>query len=135
MKKKMLFPLLGLMLVATNALADGDMGKLEYRNSCAACHGAEGKGGTEMDDFLRIQPPDLTQLMARNGGVFPTARVYEVIDGRLAVKAHGPRTMPVWGQRYTEDATRLFGDPYLGEASVRVRIISLIDYLYSIQGR
>lgn len=116
------------------ALAQGigaDQGWQEFQEHCAACHGADGRGRQD----LPVRPADLTRLMQDNGGVFPTARVYNTIDGRLAVEAHGPRAMPVWGQRYSEEAARSEPDPYLGEAAVRVRIIGLIDYLYQIQAR
>lgn len=135
MKRNMVLALL-LGTLTTAVLADdADLGRLEYKNSCAACHGLDGKGGTEMSASLRLPPPDLTRLMQNNGGVFPTARVYNTIDGRLAVQAHGPRDMPVWGQRYTQDAAHVFADPYLGEGTVRVRILALIDYLYQLQAR
>ncbi|MGB4466598.1 MAG: cytochrome c [Azovibrio sp.] len=132
--KRHLLPALILGGLSLGALADdADLGALEYRNSCAACHGLEGKGGTEMGRLLRIQPPDLTLLQQKNGGVFPTARVYNTIDGRLDVQAHGSRAMPVWGQRYTEEVSYLHSDPLLGERTVRVRILALIDYLYRLQ--
>lgn len=135
MTKRLLPLALGALLLAAGMARadDADLGKLEFKNSCAACHGMDGKGGTEMGEFLRIQPPDLSQLQKNNGGVFPTARVYNTIDGRQAVKAHGPRAMPVWGQRYTDDAALVYADPLLGERTVRVRILALIDYLYQLQ--
>lgn len=126
----------GLLLVGLAGAAqadDADLGRLEFKNSCAACHGLDGKGGTDMAEFLRLTPPDLTLLQRQNGGVFPTARVYNTIDGRLEVRGHGSRAMPVWGQRYSEEAAYLHSDPLLGERSVRVRILALIDYLYQLQ--
>ena len=48
-----------------------------------------------------IKPPaDLTRLAEDNNGVFPFARVYDVIDGRFEVATHGTRDMPVWGEVY-----------------------------------
>lgn len=132
MKKVTLFLLLAGLCGAVVA-DEADLGRLEYKNSCAACHGLDGRSGTDMGEFLRLQPPDLTLLQQKNGGVFPTARVYNTIDGRLEVRGHGTRAMPVWGQRYTEEAAYIHSDPLLGERTVRVRILALIDYLYQLQ--
>lgn len=55
------------------------------------CHGATGKGNGPYVSMLRIESmPDLTTLQAHNSGVYPFERVYETIDGRRAIKAHGP---------------------------------------------
>jgi mono/diheme cytochrome c family protein len=44
-----------------------------YREYCAACHGVSGKGNGPAAPALKTTPTDLTQLAARNGGVFPGA--------------------------------------------------------------
>lgn len=128
---------LGVALAGTAAAADIgiDPGKREFLSNCATCHGADGKGGVRQPDSLAVAPPDLTQLTKLNAGVFPTARVYETIDGRLAVKSHGPRDMPVWGRIYTAQAAPGSDNPYVAEAAVRQRIHALIDYLYLMQER
>lgn len=127
-----------LLIAATGARsADGnslELGQLEYMNSCAVCHGSDGRAQTPMADQLKVEPANLRLLAKRNGGTFPTARVYETIDGRLAVQAHGGREMPVWRQRYTSEAGPAHDfHPYRTEAEVRNRILALIDYLYSLQ--
>ncbi len=117
--------------------ADGnslELGRQEYLNSCAICHGSDGRGQTPRAEQLKVEPANLRLLAKRNGGDFPTARVYETIDGRLAVKAHGGREMPVWGARYTSEAGPANNNhPYRTEAEVRGRILALIDYLYTLQ--
>jgi mono/diheme cytochrome c family protein len=111
-----------------------DLGKVEYMNSCAVCHGTDGKAQTQVMDILKTAPPDLRQLSKKNGGVFPMARIYETIDGRLAVKSHGSRDMPIWGQRYVAEASPYYDDySYNAEVSARARILSLIDYIYRLQ--
>src|ERR1039458_3785252 len=61
---------------------DIDIGKIEYQSSCAACHGADGKGKGVFSAALKATPTDLTVLTKNNNGVFPVNAVYEVIDGR-----------------------------------------------------
>jgi len=72
-----------------------DIGKSEYTNNCAVCHGVNGKGNGPMAVVLTTPPTDLTTISKRNGGVFPFARVYQVIDGSInstqMIKAHGTR--------------------------------------------
>ena len=80
-----------------------DLGKREYQNSCAVCHGADGKSGGPLLDVLKKSPTDLTALSKKNNGVFPFDRVYGMIDGRDVVKGHGDRDMPGWGDRYGAD--------------------------------
>ena len=62
---------------------------------CASCHGESGRGNGAVAIFLRRRPADLTQIAMRNKGTFPADRVYQMIDGRQAVKAHGESQMPV----------------------------------------
>jgi mono/diheme cytochrome c family protein len=70
-----------------------DPGKAEYQSSCAPCHGKDGKGNGPVSAQLKVLPPDLTVLAKKNNGVFPFNSVYEIIDGRKAVIAHGSRDM------------------------------------------
>lgn len=112
-------------------------GAAEFKNSCALCHGSDGKGGG-VADLLKKAPPDLTLLSKNNGGKFPTERVATMIDGRELVRAHGERDMPAWGNRYSTDqvkAAEYYGDmPYKDtEMYVKSRIKALSDYLVSIQ--
>jgi mono/diheme cytochrome c family protein len=111
-----------------------DFGRFEYENNCQACHGANGRGDGYFAEYLKLPMPDLTTVTQRNGGVFPADRMQRVIDGRLEVKGHGPRQMPVWGAHYNDRAREYFkGTAYDSEAYIRVRVLSLVDYLYSIQ--
>ena len=116
-----------------------DIGKREYVLSCAVCHGDSGKGDGPLVEFLKKPPTDLTIIQKNNKGVFPFARLYGVIDGRLPVLVHGPRDMPVWGREYRQDAadlTRGFGiNPEDAESYVRGRIISLVGYIFTLQAK
>lgn len=113
-----------------------DLGKQEYEANCAICHGSNGKVVSNFSDILVLTVPDLTKLSANNGGEFPAARVYGVIDGRAELRRHGLRRMPIWGNYYSMMAVPEHDDyPHQPEAYVRSRIIALIDYLNRIQIR
>jgi mono/diheme cytochrome c family protein len=125
---------LGGMAVAALAQQKVDFGKREFDNNCAVCHGKDGKGGGVYVELLKRSPPDLTTMARRNGGVFPMARAYEVIEG--AGVGHGTRDMPIWGQDYSVKAAEYYMDvPYNPEAFVRARILSLTEYINRLQAK
>jgi mono/diheme cytochrome c family protein len=106
----------------------------EFVNSCASCHGEDGKGAGFLTRVFRgVDPGDLTQLTAGNDGTFPLEHVFAVIDGREEVEAHGPRRMPVWGDRYMTDVMTEYGPDEMNELRVRNRIYELVHYIQSIQ--
>lgn len=127
--------LLGLTATAcTVALAQGrpDLGKREFENNCAVCHGSDAKGKGVYNNFLKTDAPDLTNLAKRNGGVFPVANTFEIIEG--AGKGHGTRDMPIWGQEYKVKAGEYYVDvPYNPQAFVSGRILALIEHLNKLQ--
>lgn len=128
----------GLVTASALAIAAENLGKQEYDNNCAVCHGTSGKGNGPYAGIINAHIPDLTTLQKQNKGVFPFNHVYEVIDGRAAVKAHGPRDMPIWGNEYNEKAAKYYGDfyrPYDAEGFVRGRVLALINYIYSLQAK
>jgi mono/diheme cytochrome c family protein len=108
--------------------APGTSGSQLFRTYCASCHGENGLGGGPLASRLRHPPPDLTRYTERNHGVFPSERVYRIIDGR-EVRSHGDRDMPVWG-----DAFRSAPDART-EEQARARIEAIVDYLRAIQRR
>lgn len=126
-----------LIVFASTALAaEKGIGEREYTYKCAVCHGASGTGDGPYADLLKIAPTDLTTLKKNNGGQFPFERVFQIIDGRTAIKAHGPRDMPIWGNEYTEEAIEYQGkmyNIYNAELFVQGRILALMTYLQSIQ--
>ena len=104
----------------------------EYLNSCAVCHGPDGKGDGPLAEELMTRPADLTVLSKKNKGVFPYHRVFAVIDGRYIVPGHGTREMPVWGRQFLEEDVKVFG-PSGGEIVTTERIHELAGYLESLQ--
>lgn len=133
-----------LAAVAGTAGAEtASMGKLEYEKQCAACHGAKGKGDGPKAAVTKVSVADLSTLTKRHG-VFPSQRIHSVIDGREAVKGHGAREMPVWGDRYTVEAhVFLPYDPDTfpeysdaeaqPEVYVRKRIVALTEHVKRLQ--
>lgn len=106
----------------------------EFRNSCASCHGADGRGAGFLTRIFRgVDPGDLTQLSKNNEGVFPLDAVFEVIDGRKQVAAHGERKMPVWGDRYMAQSMTRHGPGPMNDFVVRNRVLELVYYVQSIQ--
>ncbi len=71
-----------------------------YKRFCSSCHGSGGAGDGPVAATLRVMVPDLSRLAQRRGGVFPTASVRRIIDGREVRAAHGARRMPVWGYEF-----------------------------------
>jgi len=125
-------------ILATPAVAYAqatDIGQREYANGCAVCHGPGMKGDGPLAAQLKKPVPDLTRISKDNMGVFPFARIYDVIDGRQAVATHGPREMPVWGAQYSKEVPGwYFGfGPKEVESLVQGRILALIGYIYSVQ--
>lgn len=128
--------LLVLTLFAGSAFAQAvktDLGKREFSDSCAVCHGNTGKGNGPYVELLQKRPSDLTTLTKKNGGTFPVARIYETIEG-ANVPSHGSREMPIWGRVYRMNAAEYYVDiDYNPEAFVRARILALIEYISRLQ--
>ena len=72
------------MIASVREAEAEDIGKREYVNRCAVCHGDGGKGDGPLSAVLKIPVSDLTKIQKNNAGVFPFDRLYRVIDGREA---------------------------------------------------
>ena len=110
----------------SNALyAQAEKGKVHYEMHCVSCHGVDGKGVTL--DTMTTKPADLTTIQERwSSGDFPVQKVAEFIDGRVNVKAHGPRSMPAWGDYYAQEEN-------LDQYEIRGKMGELIAYIMSMQ--
>ena len=128
------FILAGLMALGAGGAVqaqDAGEGQALYLKHCATCHGLLAGGDGPMAPALVVQPKDLTQLRADNGGGFPLVRVVRRIDGRDPLVSHGS-AMPVYGEFFEGDDTALkteAGQPIL----VGRAIADLVIYLQGIQ--
>ncbi len=71
--------------------------------------------------------------------MFPFVGVFEVIDGRLDIALHGPREMPVWADRYKRDLISMVPrddvSDGMADVSARRRILQVIEYISTLQGK
>ncbi|MEL6571583.1 MAG: c-type cytochrome [Pseudomonadota bacterium] len=107
-------------------------GKARFAADCASCHGAVGTGGN-ITFAPGVTAPDLTQLTAQNGGIFPRAAVMATIDG-LNRPAHFAAAMPEFGAGDLGEAVVVELEPGIGTPTP-IGLIALADYLDSIQAR
>ncbi len=104
-------------------------GKQMYHAYCATCHGLDGKGNGPAAVALKQPPPDLTTLTRENGGKFPDAHIYTVLQFGVETPAHGTKDMPVWGP-----ALRSLSQGNSTAAMVeQQRVSNLTSYLRSLQ--
>jgi cytochrome c1 len=130
----------GLSLCSSLVFAQtgNDLGKIEFVNNCAACHGVDGKGNGSLGNLLQRSPPDLTMLAKNNNGVLPMNRMYAVMEGTAGVPSHGTRDMPIWGKEYLVEESQKLREArgaYDAPAVVRARILTLLEYISRIQAR
>jgi mono/diheme cytochrome c family protein len=104
-------------------------GEQMYSTYCAVCHGAKATGNGPASPAMKIPPPDLTMLSAKNGGVFPTDHISSVLKFGVEKPAHGTSQMPIWGD--------LLGTLHAAAPDnatvVHQRIVNLTNYLKQIQ--
>jgi mono/diheme cytochrome c family protein len=96
-----------------------------YKEFCATCHGADGKGSGPAVSALKTNLTDLTQISRRNNSKFPALKMRDILNGTEPVAAHGTGEMPVWGDVFKS----ISANPTFGE----MRVEMLVNYLQSIQ--
>ena len=129
---KTIAALISLTVPAALAAQDAVLGAELYTRHCATCHGLDADGKGPMAPVLVLQPPDLTALSERNGGVLPIERIIMRIDGRDPLVSHGS-PMPVYGDFFDGDELILkaeTGQPVLTSRP----IADLLAYLEGLQG-
>jgi len=131
---------LAVVFLGTSCLATAvensslNIGKEEFQNNCAICHGSSGKGDGSFVELLKQAPSDLTLISKRNGGSYPLIKVYDLIAGVEKVPSHGTQEMPIWGERYNQQIVQELGPMNTGPSpSVRERILELVFYIGTLQ--
>ena len=131
--KQSLVLLFGLLLIGSGAMAETgrvEQGHVLYVALCASCHGTSGKGDGPAASALSTRPSNLRLLSARYGSPLPEDQIAMFIDGRVDVKAHGPRDMPVWGETAWANP-----EGTSGPSQVKSWVAKVVAYLQSIQKR
>jgi mono/diheme cytochrome c family protein len=125
--------MISLLLYASTNLYGAEeiavVGKKEFLNYCASCHGSDAKGKGPVADWLKRKPANLTQLEKQNNGTFPYDRVYKVFDGSYAVEQHGTSEMPVWGYEFIVEEKAAEDR----RAVVKKKVLDIILYIQSLQ--
>jgi len=116
--------------VALAAGSDVSDGKRYFVKYCASCHGVNGDGHGPVAPELSKPPTNLRLLAEKYGMPLPAARLASMIDGRSAVRAHGNREMPVWGEKLYQ-----LGEGERGDTGVSEVIGKIVAYLDTIQDR
>lgn len=122
-------------LVPSWGLAQEEMiGKMIYDDHCSVCHGDGGAGDGLVAALFDQKPKNLTSLAKLNNGVFPFESVYQAIDGRRELPAHGYSRMPIWGDFFMEQALTDRGHhPRDARAMKEGRILAIVYYLQTLQ--
>jgi len=119
------------LLPGASMAASVENGKKDFIENCAPCHGADGKGhGEALYVIPKVNPPDLTLLSKENGGVFPSERVYNSIDGRSGIPSHERFDMPFWGTTFQREGQEFTP---ASEKEVKARIMDIVSYIKTIQ--
>ena len=119
------------LLPGASLAAQIENGKKDFVQNCAPCHGADGKGhGEALYVIPNVNPPDLTLLSKENGGVFPSERVYNSIDGRSGIPPHERFDMPFWGTTFQREGQEFTP---ASEKEVKARIMDIVNYIKTIQ--
>ncbi len=122
------FGMLFLVAATMSKADDVTEGHKLYLRNCAACHGVNADGKGPAAPALTVKAPDLRLLSARYGNPLPQDQIARFIDGRADVIAHGPRDMPVWGEKVWE-----YPDGKGNPSQVTPQVAALVEYLQSIQ--
>lgn len=93
-----------------------------YAAYCASCHGADARGGPDIEP----PAPDLTTLATRHGGTFPSVYVMSTIDGYARDATHGP--MPIFGE-LLDGKVETWVDPEGVATPTPVSLMLLNEYL------
>ena len=102
-------------------------GRVTFRQFCAPCHGADGKGRGPASGLLYKPPANLTQIRFRHGGLFPHDALASLLlaPTRDSVSPALPEQMMLWGPVFLS----MDGEP----SRARTRVENLLTFLESLQ--
>lgn len=133
MRINMLMAALALSGCVQGSAGDEDTSPaMDFADYCAGCHGAGGKGDGVGAAGLDKAPSDLTQLAARNKGVFPTTRVMAQIWGYTGKKGGG--VMPDFSPMLAGATVPFDGGDGIATPTP-IRLVALAQYLETIQAK
>jgi mono/diheme cytochrome c family protein len=116
---------LGAALVAAAPQAQtDDMSRTDYQAFCSSCHGSAGHGDGPLAASMRAKPADLTQVKAKNDGVFPKDRIVKFVTN-----GHESAGMPAWGDVFAKSQQSV------GPDAARLRVEALVQYLETLQAK
>lgn len=104
--------------------------RADFASYCAACHGADGRGGGPAAAGLETAPTDVTLVMRRNGGVFPKAQIMGHIAGYTMGRSESP--MPQFAD-LLDGPTVMYDDGSGQPVPTPARLVALADYVQSLQ--
>lgn len=107
-------------------------GRALYQDFCSGCHGTKGLGDGPAAAGLDNQPADLTQIAARNGGVFPLVRVMSTIDGYTR-RNDSASAMPELGVVLQEGPLVLVDTGEGVQTPTPANLVALAEYLEGLQ--
>ena len=121
----------GAVVLLSGCVQQADVGRANFQAYCAGCHGETGRGNGPIANDRGVAVPDLTRIAARNGGIFPKARVMSVVDGYTRADQHGS-TMPEFGA-LLEGPTVLVEFEGGVMTPTPAPLVALADYLEGLQ--
>ena len=107
-------------------------GRALFQDYCVSCHGASGKGDGPAAVGLAHKPADLTQISARNGGIFPMTRVMSVIDGYTR-RGDRSSVMPELGAALQEGPLVLYDSGDGIATPTPANLVALANYIKGLQ--
>ena len=107
-------------------------GRALFNDYCVSYHGAGGKGDGPAAAGLGKRPADLTGIAARNGGVFPMAKVMSVIDGYTR-RGDRSSVMPELGAALQEGPVVLYDSGDGVATPTPANLVALAEYLKGLQ--
>lgn len=120
----------GLVVACAPQVTDKAQARMDFNALCVDCHGPDGRGGGAAAAGMTPAPADLTQVAARNGGVFPRLQVMGHIYGFTPGRSESP--MPEFGD-LLEGPTVPYDSGDGIPTPTPARLVALMEYVESLQ--